>query len=145
MLTKTTMISLTVQTIVAMLSRGVGQSVSKLRVAVYFSKADFLPYPDGFGSVVPHPLSREAALVRGALQQVQKISLDMLDFRIGPAQNIPTPVTSAAARIIPPLFLHWAASGTLSVKYPPLDGQPRETTDADPQKAVSAPYIGSDA
>lgn len=116
-------LSLTVQTIVAMLFLGVGQYASKLCVSVYFLKEDFLPYPDGFGSVVSHPLSREAALVRGALPHVRKISLDIRNLRIGRGQNIPTPVTSAAARIIPPLFLHWAASGRLLVKYPTFDGQ----------------------
>ncbi|KAH9926132.1 uncharacterized protein B0H18DRAFT_954802 [Fomitopsis serialis] len=126
-------LSLTVQTIVAMLSRGVGQYVSKLCVSVWFLKEDFLPYPDDSRSVVPHPLSREAALVRGALPQVRKVSLDIRNLRIGPGQNVPTPVTSAAARIIPPLFLHWATSGRLSVRYPTFDGQedsqPRENTD----------------
>ncbi|KAH9926139.1 uncharacterized protein B0H18DRAFT_351863 [Fomitopsis serialis] len=108
-------LSLTVQTIVAMLSRGVGQHVSKLCVSLVFIHDDSLPYPDGSSSVFPYPLSREAALVLSALQHVREISLDIEDPL--------TPVTSAAARIIPLLFPHWAASGRLSVKYPTSEGR----------------------
>ncbi|KAH9842554.1 uncharacterized protein C8Q71DRAFT_876515 [Rhodofomes roseus] len=103
----------TTRRIVDMLSQGVGRNVHTVQLTFHLHERNLLPCPEnstGLSWQPPWTLLQET--MRDALPNVRTIELDIRDD----SGDDPTPATDVAVRIIPRLFMHWAARGQLLVK-----------------------------